>query len=586
MSEVSGKAWDVKLFQRVFKYVKPYNKQFYFTAFLVVILAVLSPIRPYLIQYMIDDKVAASDLIGVRNITLLLIGIMIVEAIIQFYQSYLANWLGQTIIKDIRVQLYRHILSFKLKYFDQTPIGTLVTRNVSDIETISNIFAQGILVIFGDILKLIAVVTVMFYTDWLLTLIALLPMPILIFATSVFKKVIKKAFQDVRTQVSNLNSFVQERVTGMKIIQIFNREKVESAQFEGMNNKHKDAHIRTVWAYSIFFPIVEMLSASSLGLLVWWGTKGVLAGQTSLGDLIAFILYIHMLYRPIRQLADRFNTLQLGMVSSERVFRVLDTNSTIERQDGIKKEKLDGAIEFKNVSFAYIDDDFVLKDVSFSVKPGETVAFVGATGSGKTSTINLLGRFYEYQKGEIFVDGEEIRNYDLENLRQNMGVVLQDVFLFSDTIMNNITLNSHSIKEEAVIEASKKVGAHDFISKLPGTYNYDVKERGGMLSVGQRQLISFIRAYVHHPSILILDEATSSIDTESELLIQKATDILTEGRTSIVIAHRLSTIQKADKIIVLEAGRILEQGTHQELLELNGHYKKLFELQFSEEISA
>ncbi|MFT6199109.1 MAG: ATP-binding cassette subfamily B protein, partial [Vicingaceae bacterium] len=333
MSEVSGKAWDVKLFQRVFKYVKPYNKQFYFTAFLVVILAVLSPIRPYLIQYMIDDKVAASDLIGVRNITLLLIGIMIVEAIIQFYQSYLANWLGQTIIKDIRVQLYRHILSFKLKYFDQTPIGTLVTRNVSDIETISNIFAQGILVIFGDILKLIAVVTVMFYTDWLLTLIALLPMPILIFATSVFKKVIKKAFQDVRTQVSNLNSFVQERVTGMKIIQIFNREKVESAQFEGMNNKHKDAHIRTVWAYSIFFPIVEMLSASSLGLLVWWGTKGVLAGQTSLGDLIAFILYIHMLYRPIRQLADRFNTLQLGMVSSERVFRVLDTNSTIERQD-------------------------------------------------------------------------------------------------------------------------------------------------------------------------------------------------------------------------------------------------------------
>ncbi|MFT5667578.1 MAG: ATP-binding cassette subfamily B multidrug efflux pump [Vicingaceae bacterium] len=586
MSEVSGKAWDVKLFQRVFKYVKPYNKQFYFTAFLVVILAVLSPIRPYLIQYMIDDKVAASDLIGVRNITLLLIGIMIVEAIIQFYQSYLANWLGQTIIKDIRVQLYRHILSFKLKYFDQTPIGTLVTRNVSDIETISNIFAQGILVIFGDILKLIAVVTVMFYTDWLLTLIALLPMPILIFATSVFKKVIKKAFQDVRTQVSNLNSFVQERVTGMKIIQIFNREKVESAQFEGMNNKHKDAHIRTVWAYSIFFPIVEMLSASSLGLLVWWGTKGVLAGQTSLGDLIAFILYIHMLYRPIRQLADRFNTLQLGMVSSERVFRVLDTNSTIERQDGIKKEKLDGAIEFKNVSFAYIDDDFVLKDVSFSVKPGETVAFVGATGSGKTSTINLLGRFYEYQKGEIFVDGEEIRNYDLENLRQNMGVVLQDVFLFSDTIMNNITLNSPSIKEEAVIEASKKVGAHDFISKLPGTYNYDVKERGGMLSVGQRQLISFIRAYVHHPSILILDEATSSIDTESELLIQKATDILTEGRTSIVIAHRLSTIQKADKIIVLEAGRILEQGTHQELLELNGHYKKLFELQFSEEISA
>lgn len=582
MSEVSGKAWDLKLFQRVFKYVKPYNKEFYFTALLVIILAILSPIRPYLIQYMIDEKVSVADLEGVRNITLLLIGIMVFEAIIQFYQSYLANWLGQTIIKDIRVQLYKHILSFKLKYFDRTAIGTLVTRNVSDIETISNIFAQGILVIIGDILKLLAVVTFMFYTDWLLTLIALIPIPILIVATTIFKKVIKRAFQDVRTQVSNLNSFVQERVTGMKIIQIFNREAVESEQFESMNRKHKDAHIRTVWAYSIFFPIVEMLSASSLGLLVWWGTKGVLAGQTSLGDLIAFILYIHMLYRPIRQLADRFNTLQLGMVSSERVFKVLDTKSTIEDEGNFSKEKLDGAIQFKNVSFAYVEDDYVLKDVSFDVKPGETVAFVGATGSGKTSTINLLGRFYEYQKGEIFVDGHGIREYKLENLRQNMSVVLQDVFLFSDTIMNNITLNSPDISEEEVVEASKRVGAHEFISKLPGTYNYDVKERGGMLSVGQRQLISFIRAYVHEPSILILDEATSSIDTESELLIQKATDILTEGRTSIVIAHRLSTIQKADKIIVLEAGKIIEQGTHQELLTFDGHYKKLFELQFSD----
>ena len=582
MSEVSGKAWDLKLFQRVFKYIKPYNKEFYFTALLVVILAILAPVRPYLIQYMIDEEVAVSDIEGVRNITLLLIGVMIFEAIIQFYQSYLANWLGQSIIKDIRVQLYRHVLSFKLKYFDRTPIGTLVTRNVSDIETISNIFAEGILVIFGDILKLLAVVSVMLYTDWLLTLIALIPIPILIFATSIFKKVIKKAFQEVRTQVANLNSFVQERVTGMKIIQIFNREAVESAQFEVMNKKHKEAHIRTVWAYSIFFPVVEMLSASSLGLLVWWGTKGVIAGRTSLGDLIAFILYIHMLYRPIRQLADRFNTLQMGMVSSERVFKVLDTDSSIENQGDFKKEKLDGAIEFKNVWFAYVDDDYVLRDISFEVQPGETVAFVGATGSGKTSTINLLGRFYEFQKGEIRVDGEVIQRFDLENLRKNMAVVLQDVFLFSDTILNNITLNSPKISKESVIEASKKVGAHEFISKLPGGYDYDVKERGGMLSVGQRQLISFIRAYVHQPSILILDEATSSIDTESELLIQKATDILTEGRTSIVIAHRLSTIQKADKIIVLEAGRIIEQGSHQDLLAMNGHYKKLFELQFSE----
>ena len=582
MSEVSGKAWDLKLFQRVFKYVRPYRKEFYFTALLVIVLAILAPIRPFLIQHMIDEKVSVSDIEGVRNITLLLIGVMIFEAIVQFFQSYLANWLGQSIIKDIRVQLYEHVLSFKLKYFDRTPIGTLVTRNVSDIETISNIFAQGILVIFGDLLKLLAVVVFLVYTDWLLTLIALIPIPILIFATSIFKKVIKKAFQDVRTQVSNLNSFVQERVTGMKIIQIFNREKVESLEFKTMNKKHKDAHVRTVWAYSIFFPVVEMLSASSLGLLLWWGTKGVIAGHSTPGVLILFILSIHMLYRPIRQLADRFNTLQMGMVSSERVFKVLDTKSSIEDQGSFKKEKLDGAIEFKNVWFSYVDDDYVLKDVSFEVNPGETVAFVGATGSGKTSTINLLGRFYEFQKGEIKVDGEEIRKYSLECLRQNMAVVLQDVFLFSDTIFNNITLNSPDISRESVIEASKKVGAHKFISKLPGNYDYDVKERGGMLSVGQRQLISFIRAYVHHPSILILDEATSSIDTESEILIQKATDILTKGRTSIVIAHRLSTIQKADKIIVLEAGKIIEQGTHQALLAFDGHYKKLFELQFSE----
>ncbi|MBL4708486.1 MAG: ABC transporter ATP-binding protein [Flavobacteriales bacterium] len=589
MSKVSGKAWDVKLFQRVFRYVKPYRKVFYFTALLVVLLAVLAPLRPYLIQYMIDDKVKVGDVDGVLNITLLLIGVMIFEAIIQFYQAYLANWLGQNIIKDIRVQLYEHVTSFKLKYFDRTAIGTLVTRNVSDIETISNIFAQGVLIILGDILKLIAVVVVMFSTNWLLTLISLVPIPILIFATTIFKKVIKKAFQDVRSQVSGLNAFVQERVTGMKIIQIFNREKVEFSEFEQINSLHKDAHVRTVWAYSIFFPVVEMLSASSLGLLVWWGTKSVLAGSeglgglTSMGDLIAFILYIHMLYRPIRQLADRFNTLQLGMVSSERVFKVLDTEAAIENKGIIVKEKLEGSIEFKNVSFAYVDDDYVLKDISFTAKPGETIAFVGATGSGKTSTINLLGRFYEYQKGQIFVDGTDIEEYKLENLRQNMAVVLQDVFLFSDSILNNITLNSTDITEDEVVEASKKVGAHDFISKLPGAYHYNVRERGGVLSVGQRQLISFIRAYVHHPSILILDEATSSIDTESEILIQKATDVLTEGRTSIVIAHRLSTIQKADKIIVLEEGRIIEQGTHQELLSMNGHYKKLFELQFKVE---
>ena len=583
MSDVTGKAWDTKLFKRVFNYVKPYKLTFYLTGLLVIILAILATLRPYLIQLIIDDKVKSNDAEGVLLITLVLIGILLVEAVIQFYQTYLANWLGQNIIKDIRVQLYKHVLSFRLNYFDRTAIGTLVTRNVSDIETISNIFSQGIVVIFGDILKLLAVISFMMYIDWSLTLVVLMPIPVLIFATSVFKKVIKKAFQDVRTQISRLNAFVQERVSGMKIVQIFNREKVEMDRFEEMNRLHRDAHIRTVWAYSIFFPVVEMLSASSLGLLVWWGTQSVLEGHVKLGVLISFIFYIHMLYRPIRQLADRFNTLQMGMVSSERVFAILDTKANIEDKGRTIKERLDGNIVFKNVSFAYNEGDFVLKNISFQANKGETIAFVGATGSGKTSTINLLGRFYEFQEGEIMIDGVDIRDYEVENLRSNMAVVLQDIFLFSDTIYNNITLNSPDISEEAVVAASKKVGAHDFISKLPGAYHYNVKERGGMLSVGQRQLISFIRSYVHNPSILILDEATSSIDTESEMLIQKATDVLTEGRTSIVIAHRLSTIQKADRIIVLEAGKIIEQGSHQELLATNGHYKKLFELQFAQE---
>ena len=583
MSEVSGKAWDTALFKRVMKYVGPYRKTFYLTGFLVLLLAAMAPIRPKIIQHIVDVEINNANAEGVLLFTLFFIGLMVLEAIVQFYQTYLANWLGQTIIKDIRVQLYKHVMSFQLKYFDRTPIGQLVTRTVSDIETIANIFSQGVLVIFGDILKLIAVIVIMLYTNWQLTLISLIPIPILIFATSIFKRVIKKAFQQVRTQVARLNSFVQERITGMKIIQIFNREEVEMERFREMNKLHRNAHIRTVWAYSIFFPVVEMLSASSLGLLVWWGTKGVLASLTTLGELFAFILYIHMLYRPIRQLADRFNTLQMGMVSSERVFKVLDTQSNIQDSGNLHVERLNGDIKFEKVCFAYKDEDYVLRDISFEVKAGETIAFVGATGSGKTSTINLLGRFYEFTEGDIMVDGASIREYELENLRKHMAIVLQDVFLFSDSIYNNITLNNSNISEEAVMEAAKKVGAHEFIKKLPDGYHYDVKERGGMLSLGQRQLIAFIRAYVHNPSILILDEATSSIDTESELLIQKATDVLTEGRTSIVIAHRLSTIQKADKIIVMEAGKILEQGSHQELLAKNGHYKKLFELQFKGE---
>lgn len=584
MSELTGKTWDTALFKRVMKYVKPYKKIFFLTGSLVVLLAIMAPLRPKLIQLIIDQEVKDGNIEGVQQLTIFLIVLLIIEAIVQFYQTYMAHWLGQTIIKDLRVQLYRKVLSFQLKYFDRTAIGTLVTRTVSDIETIANIFSQGILVIFGDILRLVAIIAFMLWENWLLALICLIPIPILIITTSIFKRIIKKAFQQVRTQVSRLNAFVQERVTGMKIIQIFNREKVEMSHFEQMNKLHRNAHIRTVWAYSIFFPVVEMLSAASIALLVWWGTKEVIAGHTTLGNLMQFIMYIYALYRPIRQLAERFNTLQMGLVSSERVFKVLDTTSFVENNGVLKKEQLEGNIEFKNVWFAYSDNEFVLNDISFSVKQGETLAFVGATGSGKTSTINLLGRFYDFQKGEIFIDGTNIKDYELYNLRSNMAVVLQDVFLFSDTIYNNITLNNPEISEEEVIEASMKVGAHNFISKLPEGYHFDVKERGGLLSVGQRQLISFIRAYVHQPSILILDEATSSIDTESETLIQKATDVLTEGRTSIVIAHRLSTIQKADRIIVLDKGRIVEQGNHQELLANDGQYKKLFELQFKNEL--
>ena len=452
---------------------------------------------------------------------------------------------------------------------------------MSDIETIADIFSNGILVIFGDILKLVAVVTVMFYVDWQLALIALSTIPILLVATYIFKNGIRSSFQDVRTQVSRLNAFLQEHITGMHIVQVFNREQKEMERFKVINEKHREAHIRSVWYFSIFLPVVEILSATSLGLIVWWGSREVLQGEVTIGHLIAYILYIHMLFRPIRELADKFNTLQMGMVSSERVFRVLDTKDRIEDSGTITRESIDGDIEFKNVWFAYKDEEYVLKNVSFSVKRGESLALVGATGSGKTSIINLLSRFYEFEKGEILVDGESIRNYRKEFLRKNIAVVLQDVFLFSDTIYRNITLGDDSISIETVIQAAKDFGAHDFISQLPGQYEYNVMERGAMLSVGQRQLISFIRAYVHNPTVLVLDEATSSIDTESEDIIQKALVKLMEGRTSIIIAHRLATIQKANKILVLEKGKILEIGTHQQLLENEGHYRTLFELQYN-----
>lgn len=578
MSTVSGKAFDSKLFLRLMRYTQPYKTAFRVGLAMTIVLAFLAPLRPLLIQFTVDSYIIKPDSEGLLRMTLIMVALLILESFIQLINTYLTNWLGQSVIRDLRVQVYRHISRFKLKYFDNTAIGTLVTRAISDIETIAEVFSQGILVIIGEILQLVVVIIFMFALDWRLALISLASLPLLIITTYVFKRAIKIAFQDVRTQVSRLNAFVQEHLTGMSIIQIFNREEASLKDFNRINKEHTKAHIRTVWIFSIFFPIVEMLSAISLGLLIWWGAKGVIEGMINFGHLFAFILFIFMLFRPIRQLADRINTLQMGMVGSERVFRILDTDANIEDLGTKTPDNIEGHIKFDKVWFAYSEDDYVLKDVSFEVQKGETLAIVGATGAGKSSIINLLSRFYEINKGEISIDGINTKEFKLESLRKSIGVVLQDVFLFSDSIYNNITLNDPSISMESVISAAKKVGIHDHISKLPGAYQFDVRERGGMLSVGQRQLISFLRAYVHNPEILVLDEATSSVDSTSERMIQEAIKTLTENRTSIIIAHRLATIRSADYIIVLDHGKIIERGTHEELLNLAGQYKKLHDL--------
>lgn len=600
---IIGKAVDVAILKRIFKYVKPYRTNFAFAVFTTVFLAFLSPVRTVLVQYTLDKFVFASSHItkvqefidqfipvGNRSnaemlfyMTIVLVSLLLAEAVLQFADSFLTNGLGQKVIKDLRVQLYKHIVDLRLKYYDNNPIGMMVTRAVSDIEVIADIFSNGLIVIIGDILKIVVIIVVMFMIHVKLTLVALSPIPILLLSTYIFKKSVQKSFQDVRTQVSRLNSFVQEHITGMNIIQIFTREKAEYKKFDHINELHRDANIRSIMAYSIFFPVVEVLSSLSLALIFWWGGKEVLGEGATIGMLVAFIFFLNQMFRPIRQLADRFNTLQMGMVSSERVLKVLDTVEIIEDNGSVSADNIQGNVDFKDVWFAYNDEEWVIKNISFSVKTGETVALVGATGAGKSSIINLLNRFYEYNKGEIRIDGLDVRDYELQSLRKNIGVVLQDVFLFSDTIANNISLNNPEITREQIEAAAKMVGAHEFINNLPGTYDYNAMERGGMLSVGQRQLISFIRAYVYNPKILVLDEATSSIDTESEKLIQNAIEILTKGRTSIVIAHRLATIQKADKIIVMDKGEIIEMGNHQELLKLNGQYKRLFELQFKEE---
>jgi ATP-binding cassette subfamily B multidrug efflux pump len=581
---VSGKAFDFKLLKRVLQAVRPQRRLLIAAVSITIFLAFLSPVRPLLVQYTIDTFVLGQSTGNLAAYALIMVSVLLVEAIGQFSSGYVSNLLGQSVIRDLRTKVYNYVLSLNVKYFDRNPIGMLITRVVSDIETIASVFTEGIVIVFGDLLQLSVVLFVMFYTDWQLSLISISTIPILLIATNIFKNGIKSAFQDVRNQVARLNTFVQEHISGMSVIQVFSREDEELKKFKAINREHAAAHIRSVWHYSIFLPIVEILSAVSLGLLIWLGSDGVMDGRFTVGNLIAFTMYVNMLFRPIRTLADRFNTLQMGMVSSERVFKLLDETDALEPESGKHiPNVLHGDIAFQHVWMAYKDEDWVLRDLSFSVQRGTTVAIVGATGSGKTTIINLVNRFYEYQKGEILLDGLPLSDYDIAFLRSEIAVVLQDVFLFSDSIANNISLNNPEITQPMIEQAAREVGADEFIRKLPGGYAFNVMERGSMLSAGQRQLIAFIRAYLYNPAILVLDEATSSVDAETEELIRIATDKLTRNRTSIIIAHRLATVQKADKILVMEKGQVLEAGNHQELLAKNGKYRKLYELQFAAE---
>lgn len=580
----SGRIMDISLVKRVLSYTHPYAIRFRTTILLTVLLALISPVRPWLIQYTIDHFIMTPDVSNLLLFCVIMFVILLLETLLQYYQTYLSGWLGQTVIRDIRSRLFKHLLNFRLAYFDNTPIGTLVTRVVNDIETIADIFSEGLLSILGDLMKLVVVLGVMFYIDWKLSIVSLIPLPFLILATWVFKNGIRKTFLQVRNEVANLNAFTQEHITGMNIVQAFNRENTEMNRFRQINQRHRKAHIRSVWYYSIFFPVVEILSAISIALLVLWGTRDMiysLSPTASPGRIIEFILYVYMLYRPMRQLADRFNTLQMGIVSAERVFRLIDTVDSIPDTGHVHATYIKGNIQFENISFSYTGKTREIDNLSLYIEQGKKLAIVGATGSGKTTLISLLTRMYECNEGRILIDGTDIRDFPLQELQQHIGVVLQDVFLFSDTISNNIRLFNPEITQEQIERASRIVGAHDFIMQLPGGYDYNVRERGVMLSSGQRQLISFIRALVYNPNILVLDEATSSIDTESEQLIQQATARITEGRTSIIIAHRLSTIQHADTIVVMEKGKIVEQGTHDELIRLNGIYKRMSDLQFS-----
>lgn len=576
------KSMDWSLLKRILGLAKPYKGLFLFCGILAVVLAPLSILMPYLINIMVDDYIFKYDLKGLRLMAYIYIAILLLHVFLQYLFVYLTSLLGQSIIKDLRVRVFTTLTRLKLSYFDKTPIGQSTTRTINDIETINTVFSQGVITIIADLLSLIAVIVIMFVTSWKLALLCMITLPLILIATYIFKEKVKVAYQKVRTEISNMNAFLNEHISGMRIVQIFNAEKQEMEKFKKINRSYTQANLDSILYYAVFFPVVELISAIALAILVWWGAGAYLQGHVSFGALVAFPMYLSLMFRPMRMLADKFNTLQMGMVASERVFNVLDKQEYIENNGSISVEKLKGDVRFEHVSFAYIDEEYVLNDINFHIKPGETLAIVGATGSGKSTIINILNRFYEIQKGRILIDGTDARAFELSSLRERIAIVLQDVFLFSGTIWENISLRNEAISKEKILEASKSIGAHEFIVNLPDQYDFKVMERGGNLSVGLRQLISFVRALVFDPDILILDEATSSIDTETEQVIQSAIETLITKRSSIIIAHRLSTVRNADNIMVLSKGKIMETGKHDALLAIpDGHYRKLYEMQFA-----
>ena len=581
----SGNIIDFKVLRRILKFVSPYKSRFYLIVVLTLVLGILTPIRPYLIQYTLDEHVQYGDYWNMVNVMLLIFGLLIVQSIMQYVHTYISGRIAQFVIRDIRVKLYEHIINLRLKFFDKTPIGRLVTRTISDVETLADVFSEGLAAMASDLLQIVFILAFMFFTDWRLALVSLSTIPLMLLSTYIFKEKIKVAFNDVRNAVSNLNAFVQEHLTGMSMVQIFGSEKKEFRKFKEINKEHLDSNLKSVLYYSVYYPVAEIIAAMGIGLLVWYGAKGVIHQEVTgitLGKLTAFIMYIQLFFRPIRMIADRYNTLQMGIVSSSRIINLLDDTSDNMENGTFTPVEIKGEVEFDHVWFAYNDTDYVLKDICLHINPGETIAMVGATGAGKSSIINLLNRFYEINRGTIKIDGTDIKDYDLIALRKNIGVVLQDVFLFSDTIRNNITLGDPAVTEEMILHAADLVGARKFIERLPGGLDYNVMERGATISVGQRQLLSFIRAMVYDPAILVLDEATSSVDSETEEMIQQAIEKMMTNRTAIVIAHRLSTIQKADKIIVLDKGEVKEMGRHEDLLLRDGFYAQLHKMQYKE----